>query len=148
MRSIYDGVKVVTTIPPQTTIGSLVATVLNGTTVDTKGLNTGMIHAYAGTITAAGTIVITVQESSDNSTWTNALDNTGVVIGFTLVPSAGVFQANSARIEGLNLNRKRYLRGVSSTTSSGGIASLCATIIMGRAYEEPEFAGSTNVSNT
>ena len=149
MRSIYDGVKIVTTVTPGLITGSTVATIINGTTVDTTGLNSGMIHAYVSATTGNGTLVYTLQESPDNSTWQNALDNTGTVIGFTLVTSTAGFAAASARIEGLNLNRQRYLRGVAKyTTGSTIVASTVATIVMGRAYEEPEFAGSSNVSHT
>lgn len=156
MRSIYDVVSVNTTVEPVAVAGTI-KTVgsIAGTTVDTKGYSTAMIHAYMTGYppTGASTLVFTLQESSDNSTWTFANDNTGTVIGFTLVQNVNLGsnfspggQAGSARIEGLGLNRKRYLRGsVSYTLSSAAVnATAYATILMGRAYAEPVRTGISN----
>ena len=148
MRSIYDAVGIKYTVEPQVATGTTVATAINGTTVDTKGYNTAMIHAIVPVLaTGNATLVVTLQESSDNSTWSNALDNTGTVIGFTLVASASADVTGDARIEGLGLNRKRYLRGVSTYTLSASTVSVLtsATILVGRAYEEPV---RTQISNT
>lgn len=149
MRSIYDGIKTQVSFV-QTFNGSLAGTV-TGTSVDTKGLNSAMLAVFAGPITAAGTLQVTLQEANDNATWTVANDNTGTPIGFTigLNSTAGSLATQGqARIEGLMLNRKRYLRVLGSLTNTLGISTICATIIAGRAYEEPEFAGSSVVSNT
>ncbi len=156
MRSIYDAVGIVTTVGPIIAVGTASSTttpvVTNGTTVDTKGYNTAMIHARAGSISAGnGTLIVTLQESADNSTWSNALDNTGTVIGFTLIPGTNqnTLPVNgNARIEGLGLNRLRYLRGVISTIASTTVAAVStayAVVLLGRAYEEPV---RTAVSNT
>lgn len=149
MRSIYDGIKVQTSFL-QTINGSIVGTV-TGTSVDTKGLNSAMLSVDAGPITVAGTLQVTLQEASDNATWTVATDNTGAAIGFTIglnSTAATLATHAQARIEGLNLNRKRYLRVLGSLTNTLGVSTVVATIISGRAYEEPEFAGSAVTSNT
>lgn len=150
MRSIYDGIRTQASIAPQLFNGSAAGTI-TGTSVDTKGLNSAMMVAFVGAISTAGTAVFTLQEAPDNATWTVASDNTGTAIGFTVIPSttAGALPTQAqARIEGLNLNRKRYLRIVGSLTNTVGLSTICATIIAGRAFEEPEFAGQTAVSNT
>ena len=149
MRSIYDGIKTVNSFLTVIS-GSLVGTI-TGTSVDTKGLNSAMLSVDAGPITAAGTLQVTLQEAPDNVTWTTANDNTGTAIGFTigLNSTAGSLATHAqARIEGLNVNRKRYLRVLGSLTNTLGVSTVVATIIAGRAFEEPVFAGSSTVSNT
>src|ERR1017187_6663682 len=116
----YDDVKVVTSVKPQSLTGSTAAT---GASVDTLGYDNAKINAYAVTTTSnpsVATATVKLQESADGSTsWTDALDNTGTVIGFTLdAHAADAF--NAARIEGLNLNRKRYLRVVATPAFTGG----------------------------
>ena len=115
----YDNIRVVTSVKPQSLTGSTAAT---GASVDTLGYDNAKIHAYAVTTTSnpsVATVTVKLQESADNSTWTDANDNTGTVIGFTLdAHAADAF--NAARIEGLNLNRKRYLRVVATPAFTGG----------------------------
>jgi hypothetical protein len=116
----YDDVKVITSIKPQSITGS---SPVNGASVDTLGTDNAKIHVYAVTTTSnpsAATLALKLQESADGSTnWGDALDNTGVVIGLTLdVHAADGFGA--ARIEGLGLNRKRYLRVVATPAFTGG----------------------------
>ena len=147
--TIYDDVKIIggVSLVPQSISGS---TAVNGTSVNTEGYTTAAIHAYGdaatGTPTGA-TLAVKVQESSDNSTWSDALDNTGTAIGFSLTVTSAAAE-NVARIEGLNLNRKTYLRAVITPTFTGGTspASIAyASIIMGGALQLPVDA---NVSNT
>lgn len=87
--SIYDNVAFQggVSLPPQSFSGS---SAVNGNTVNTSGMTDAVLRAYAaapsGSPTAAS-LVVTLQESlTGNSGWTNALDNTGTVIGFTLSP--------------------------------------------------------------
>src|SRR5580704_6968272 len=107
--------------------------------VDTiKDANVGgaeslMLHVRAEIASgspSAATLAVALQESSDNSTWAAAVDNTGTAIGATLnVHSAA--QIYEARIEGINLfntaasaapygGRKRYLRVVFTPSFTGG----------------------------
>jgi hypothetical protein len=116
----YDNIRVVTSLKPQSFTGS---SAVNGASVDTLGYDNAKIHAYAVTTTSnpsAATLAVKLQESADGSTnWADATDNTGTVISFTLdAHAADAF--NAARIEGLNLNRKRYLRLVGTPAFTGG----------------------------
>jgi hypothetical protein len=144
----YDDVRVATSLKPQSFTGS---SAVNGLSVDTLGYDNAKIHAYAQTASgspSAAAVAVKLQESADNSTWTDALDNTSTVIGFTL-NSQAADAFNAARIEGLGLNRKRYLRvvGTPAFTSGTSPAILAnAEIIFGA------IAGAlpvtTTVSNT
>ncbi len=160
MRSIYDNAYVAALAGPFfATTGSVAA--MNGASVDTKGYNTAALRVF---ITATGSTALTpstvstltavLQESSDNSTFTTALDNTGVAIGF---PATAVLTATttavigSARIEGLGLQRKRYLRVVLTPFLSGGAIALApnsftavAVIELARAYNNPVTAVVSN----
>jgi hypothetical protein len=116
----YDDIKVATSVKAQSLTGSTPAM---GVSVDTLGYDNAKIHAYAVTTTSnpsVATVTVKLQESADGSTnWGDALDNTGVVIGFTLDAHAAD-AVNAARVEGLNLNRKRYLRVVATPAFTGG----------------------------
>ena len=145
----YDDVHNVSSIIPQSVSGSAA---VDGVGVDTEGYDNAKLHCYAAEASgspSAASLAVTLQESVDNSTWTNALDNTGVVIGFTLTGLQAAAGVNAARIEGLNLNRHRYLRIVVTPTFSGG--SSPAVLV----YGEIIFGGgaqqlptTTVVSNT
>ncbi len=145
MHSIYDNVAVSKSIAPQSDTGG---SAVDGSAVDTIGYETAMIVFEAGAISgapSATSIAVKLQESADGSTnWGDALDNTGTVIGGTIT-AAGVLLA---RIEGLGLNRKRYLRAVETTAFTGGTSPSVAVhgnILMGRGLEKP---ANTAASNT
>jgi len=148
-QNIYDDVKVLKgmSVAPASTV----AGTTNGSKVDTLGADNAAVYAYGGLSSSnpsAATLAVTVQESADGSTnWSNALDNTGTVIGFTLNCQAALAE-NSARIEGLNLNRKRYLRAVVIAAFTGGTTPAIvgfAQIILGNNSPLPV---NTTVSNT
>jgi hypothetical protein len=148
-NNVYDNTKVVggTTLVPQSFSGS---SAVDGVSVDTSGADNAAIYALgvsaSGSPTAA-TLAVTLQESADNSTWANALDNTGAVIGFTLNVH-GANAENVARIEGLNLNRKRYLRAVITPAFTSGTSPASvgfAQIILG---ENGQLPVDSTVSNT
>ncbi|HEY3742446.1 MAG TPA: hypothetical protein VGL53_21505 [Bryobacteraceae bacterium] len=147
--NVYDGTALVggVSLAPQSFSGS---SAVDGSSVNTTGYDNAAIHAYgasaSGSPTAAA-LAITLQESSDNSTWSNALDNTGTVIGFTLNCHSAAAE-NVARIEGLNLNRKQYLRAVITPAFTGGTSPAIlgfAEIVMGNAEQKPV---DSNTSNT
>ncbi len=146
MRSLYDNLGIGESLDPQSISGS---TAVNGTSVDTKGNNTAVIRARGAAASgapSAATLAVKLQESSDNSTFTDALDNTGTVIGFTLTVTSAV-ASGLARIEGLGLNRKRYLRAVITPTFTGGTtpASVAfAEILLGRAFQRPTVTATSN----
>jgi hypothetical protein len=85
--NVYDFLKAIggASVTPQSFSGS---TAVNGNTVNTQGSETAAIYAFASAASgspSAASLVVTLQESvTGNSGWTNALDNTGTVIGFTL----------------------------------------------------------------
>jgi len=147
----YDDVKILggCSIDPQS--DSTNATPVNGNKVDTLGGDNAALYARSAAASgspSAFSIAFKVQESADGSTnWTDALDNTGVAIGFTLDVHAAAAE-NVARIEGLNLNRQRYLRAVATPTITGGsspAAAFFAAIVMGNNQQLPV---DTNTSNT
>lgn len=117
----YDNIRNATSIVPQSFTGS---SAVNGASVDTLGYDNAKIHAYAAQASGSPTtasLVYKLQESADGSTnWADALDNTGTVIGFTISALQTAAAAGAARVEGLGLNRKRYLRVVATPAFSGG----------------------------
>ena len=149
MRSLYDNVLVSASIDPQ----SLTSSAVNGSVVDTEGYNTAILRfrsaAATGSPTPTATIAVKLQEGtkSDGSDMADALDNTGTVIGGTVsvISAAGPVVA---RIEGLGLNRKRYLRVVATPNFVGGTTPAAlgfGEIILGRAFSKPVIS---TVSNT
>jgi len=121
-----------------------------------------MVHVRAEIASgspSAASLAWKLQESSDNSTWADAQDNTGTVIGATLnVHSAAA--DSYARVEGINLNngaaaapyggRKRYLRLVYTPTFTSGTSP--ATLVYGEFIAAPASGQPlpvrTTVSNT
>jgi hypothetical protein len=91
---------------------------------------------------------VKLQESADGSTnWGDALDNTGTVIGFTLASLNSAAAIGAARVEGLNLNRKRYLRVVVTPTFTSGTSPACITygeLIFGNAQQLPVTTATSN----
>ena len=145
MHSIYDDVAVSKSIAPQSDSGG---SAVNGGVVDTIGYETAMLVFEAGDISGtpdATSVAVKLQEGSlaDGSDMADAKDNTGTVIGGTLTDS-GVFLS---RIEGLGLNRKRYLRVVETTTFTNGTTPAVlvhGNILLGRGLEKPANTGASN----
>lgn len=117
----YDDVHQVSSIIPQSLTGS---SAVDGVAVDTLGYDNAKLHVYAAEASgapSAASVVVTLQESTTSGgTYANALDNTGTVIGFTLSGLQAAAGVSAARIEGLNLNRKRFLRIVVTPAFTGG----------------------------
>ncbi|MEP2085068.1 MAG: hypothetical protein ABJP87_04410 [Bauldia litoralis] len=102
MRHLYDNTKVVASLVPATRTADA-----NGTGIDTKGYENAMLVVSAGDIDLANadeTYVVELEESDDNSTFTDA---TGFDVTITADNEVGV-----VRIPNLNTTRKRYLRAV------------------------------------
>ena len=127
------------------------------------GAESLMLHVRAeiasGSPTAA-TLAWALQESSDNSTWTAAVDNTGTAIGAT-VNVHTTAQISEARIEGINLyntsasaapygGRKRYLRVVFTPafTSGSSPAILAYAQFIGAPGTGSQMPVRATVSNT
>lgn len=158
MRSIYDNAVVAGLCGPKfNTLTATAAT--SGTSVDTKGYNSGAVRVFltpTATITGLSsqtqsTLTVVLQESADNNTFTSALDNTGTAIGGTVTATSTAVIA-SFRVEGLNQNRLRYLRVVTTPFLSSGVRAnndaaftSVAVIELSRAYTRPV---TSTVSNT
>jgi hypothetical protein len=149
--NVYDNVQVLGGCSIDPVANSTTGVAVNGNKVDTLGGDNAALYARAAAASGTPTtftVAYKVQESADGSTaWSDALDNTGVVIGFT-VNCKTVAAENLARIEGLGLNRKRYLRAVATPTFTGGSSPatvLVAEIIIGNTLQR---ATDTTASNT
>src|ERR1035441_6345244 len=87
--SIYDNVKLLgASSLMQNVTGS---SAINGVGIDTIGMTDAVLRASVAipggtSAPTAASLVFKVQESADNVTFTDALDNTSTVIGFTLAP--------------------------------------------------------------
>jgi hypothetical protein len=145
MHSIYDNVEVSKSIAPQSDAGG---SALNGAGVDTLGYNTAMLVFETGAASgspSAISIDVRLQESDDNTNWSDAIDNSVTVIGGAVTEENHVLLA---RIEGLGLNRKRYLRVIETTTFTGGTSpaiEVHSNILLDRSEQKPT---NTGVSNT
>ncbi len=144
MHSIYDNVEVQKSLAPQSDDGG---SEVDGAGVDTLGYNTAMLVFETGA--ASGTpdaiaIDVRLQESDDNTNWADAKDNTDTVIGAQVTEENHVLLA---RVEGLGLNRKRYLRVVETTTFTGGTTPkilVHGNIMLGRGEQKPANTGESN----
>jgi|SRR5579872_4346636 len=122
-----------------------------------------MVHVRAEIASgspSAATVAWKLQESDDNSTFADAKDNTGTVIGATLnVHTAAV--DSYARVEGLGLQptgtaptipggRKRYLRLVYTPAFTGGTSPAILTFgsFIGSPANGQPLPVRTTVSNT
>ena len=123
---LYDDMAAASSLP--SAIRTAAATV-PGTTVDTQGANhnnyrSAMVIAVAGAVTD-GTHTVKIQESPDNSTWTDV--PAGSVMG-----DSGVFataQANTTQ-RLVYLGSMRYIRAAVTTAGAtvGGVVS--AIVVM------------------
>jgi hypothetical protein len=146
--SAYDDVHNVSSIIPQSVSGS---SAVDGVSVDTQGYENAKLHVYSAEASgspSAASLAVTLQESADGTDgWANALDNTGAVIGFTLSGVQAAAGVNAARVEGLNLNRKRYLRIVVTPTFTGGTSPAVLAygeLIFGGSQELPVTSAASN----
>lgn len=117
--------KVVNSISP----ASHSAGTVNGTGVDSKGFHEALVVLNAGTNEATGTNNVKVQESDDNSTFS---DITGAA--FTEVTTANDNAVYAGRIR-MTVSRKRYLRVVAVVATAACIAG--AVIVLGDAQNLP-----------
>lgn len=122
----YDDTLVASSTVSSVAIQSLTgSSAVNGDSIDTAvTFDADSIMVHIRTEIASGapttaTVAWALQEASDNSTFTAALDNSGTAIGSTITTktvAADVY----ARVEGVMVNRKRYLRIVLTPTYTGG----------------------------
>ena len=137
----YDDVVVQPSTVSNVAVQSLTgSSAVNGDSYDTSvGLESVMVHVRTEIASGApttATVAWALQESSDNSTWTAANDNSGTAIGATLNTKT-VANDSYARVEGIMLymgnasgaqgGRKRYLRIVLTPTYTGGASPATLT---------------------
>lgn len=151
----YDLVLVQPVVASSVAIQSIAgSSAVNQDSVDTGqtfDVDSVMVHVrteIASGSPSAATIAWKLQESSDNSTFADATDNTGTVIGVTLNTKT-VAQDSYARVEGIMLNRKRYLRLVYTPAYTSGTSP--ATLVYGELVGMPgngQVNAGRAVSNT
>ena len=139
MRSLYDSI----------VEGAQISGYVNSTdytvtsaVVDTMGYATAVLRAIAGlhsTTDAPTTVVSLLECATSTGQFTAALANDGNAIGFTLTGNAstGAAQTKMVRVEGLGLNRKRYLKVQIETTVAAGGSPIAGSLILGRAHKLP-----------
>ncbi|HEX3721245.1 MAG TPA: hypothetical protein VHV31_00545 [Nitrolancea sp.] len=125
-------------VQPSTVSSVAIQSLAGSSAADGDALDTGqlfdaesiMIHVrteIASGSPSAASIAWALQESADGSTnWAAALDNTGTAIGATLNTKT-VAQDSYARVEGIMLNRKRYLRIVLTPAYTSGTSPATLT---------------------
>jgi len=127
MRSVYDAIKTLLSLVPATRTSSG-----NGTGVDTMGYNSAVAVIIAGDIdltTGDETYAFKVQESADNSTFTDVTDATTTVTADNDV--------KYIRVEGLGTSRERYLRVVATLGGTTPSWPGSAFFLLGNNYNEP-----------
>lgn len=160
MRTVYDNLVLAGFVSQFNTSSAVVGSVIGagtvtvGATVDTKGYNSAALRVFTSNVQtgiavgAGSSLTAVLQKSTDGTTWSTAVDNTGAAISITQEATTTAV-IGSARIEGLLLNQPRYLRiqctaNFAATTASRAFTS-CAVLELGRAYQNPV---STTASNT
>lgn len=123
-RDLYNNVGVVAAIAP-----AVLTATATGTGVDLRGFNSATLVINAGAIVGAGLFVPKLQESDDNSTFTDvaATDLLGAF-------PASVVAAGAIKVG--YKGYKRYLRAVLTYTSGTSLA-VDATFVLGHANYNP-----------
>ena len=110
MFDAYDNPVFATSVDLQALTGS---TAVLGSAYDTEGMDNAVMRVRAAASTGGAspsTVACQLYEcATSGGTYTQALDNTGTVIGFTLT-NTSTGAENIARIQGLGLNRMRFLK--------------------------------------
>lgn len=129
MHKLFDNTKVLASLVPAVRTADA-----NGTGVDTLGYRDGMLVVSVGDIDLANadeTYVIELEESDDNSTFS---DVATISVTITADNQVGV-----ARVSELNVTRKRYLRAVLNVGGTTPSIPVSAVFLLGEAY-----AGAVN----
>jgi len=124
---LFDNVKAVASL-----VSAVRTADANGTGVDTQGYRDAMLVVQAGDIDLANadeTYVVELEESDDNSAWS---DVDGITVTITADNQTGV-----ARISELNVARKRYLRAVLNVSGTTPSIVCSAVFLLGEAYAGP-----------
>lgn len=128
MHSIYDAVKSVVSLVPAVRTSSA-----NGTGIDILAYNSAKLVFQAGATDFTSTdetYAIKVQESADNSTFTDISGATGSVTAAN--------DTVQIRLDGLNRgSAKRYIRAVITIGGTSPSCACSAVFELGRAVAEP-----------
>lgn len=127
MRKLYDNLKVAASLVPAVRTADA-----DGTGVDTQGYTDGMLVVSVGDIDLASTdetYVIELEESDDNSTFTD-------VTGFDVTITADN-EVDHVRIPELNVTRKRYLRAVLNVGGTTPSIPVAAVFLLGGGASGP-----------
>lgn len=128
MKKVFDNIAIFQSVVP-----AVITASANGSSVDTKGYNDGMVQIIAGAIdltSANETYVFTVEESDDGSTgWV-------AVSGLTSSVTANN-QLKELRLADLNLARKRYLRVVATLGGTTPSFAGAAVLVLGNPMQGP-----------
>ncbi len=113
-------------VPPQT---------INNTTVTTSGVDLSVFHRalftlYMGAVTNGGTIAAKLQESTDNSTFTDLSGSNVSITGKTTANKIETFEVRADQIT------KRYVR-LSVTEGGSQNVLVCATAAGDEACHKP-----------
>jgi ABC-type phosphate/phosphonate transport system substrate-binding protein len=124
---LFDNIKAVASLVSATRTADA-----NGTGVDTLGYRDAMLVVQAGDIDLASTdetYVIELEESDDNSAWSDVSD---ISVTITADNQTGV-----ARVSELNVVRKRYLRAVLNVSGTTPSIPCSAIFLLGEGYAGP-----------
>ena len=128
MKKVFDNVAILQSLVP-----AVITATTNGSAVDTKGYNDGMVQILAGAIdltSANETYTFSVEHSDDGSTgWT-------AVSGLTNTITANN-QAKEIRLAELNVVTKRYLRVVATLAGTTPSFAGAAAIVLGNPVQGP-----------
>lgn len=124
MRDLYSNIKTVLALSP-----AVQAATINGNGIDTYGFNRAAFAVTTGAIVGSGVFALTVQESDDNSTFT---DVAAASIDGTLPTSMAADTVYKVGCRGF----KRYVRIVVTKTSGTSIAA-GAVAILGQPNTRP-----------
>lgn len=127
MSKLFDNVKVLASLVPAVRTADA-----NGTGVDTQGYENGMLVVNVGDIDLANadeTYVIELEESDDNSAWSD-------VTGFDITITADN-EVDQVRIPELNVTRKRYLRAVLNVGGTTPSCPVAAFFLLGGSASGP-----------
>lgn len=123
---------------------------VTGLAVNTQGyIGNGMLWAAVNTKAGeANTLNFYLTEAvTSGATYTVATDNTGATIGFTLVVGSNSQYTGAARIEGLGLQRKQYLKAnVTPSANNASSSTFTAVIALGENQINPSVRGETVTS--
>lgn len=147
MRSVYDNILPVIAVDARLA-GSTAST---SVVIDTRGHNSAMLvvkaTGSAGAPTSSQVVASITECDTSSGTFTAASDVGGTAIAATAVNTSGDAQA-AARIEGLNLQRKRFIKVVLTPTFVGGTNpafTATAVLLLDRSTQLPV---TTTTSNT